>query len=165
MVKFFSKFVGMYPAKSTWTLEFVRDFSSWIGVIVSLRSSEAMDAFEFCAVNISSTSSSSQQSGWNVSRTNGNICDGPSRESQKFHFLVHGSRLFLFKHRKKMSLEKIESFIATDLGELYMEKFIGHSGTRKNPKKWKFRVRWGGYELEDDTLLDWTAIKGLATAY
>ena len=31
-----------------------------------------------------------------------------------------------------------------------------------NPKKWKFRVRWLGYEPEDDTMLDWAAIKDLA---
>jgi hypothetical protein len=49
---------------------------------------------------------------------------------------------------------------ATDLGEFYDEKIIGHSGTGKNPKKLKFRVLWLGYEPEDDTMLDW--VKDLA---
>ena len=39
---------------------------------------------------------------------------------------------------------------------------IGHSGTGKNPKKWKFQVRWLGYELEDNTMLNWAAVKDLA---
>jgi len=32
----------------------------------------------------------------------------------------------------------------------------------KNPKKWKFRVRWLEFELEDDTMLDWVADMDLA---
>ena len=43
-----------------------------------------------------------------------------------------------------------------------MEKNIGHTGTGKNPKRLKFRVRWRGYEPEDDATLDWAAIKDLA---
>ena len=33
-----------------------------------------------------------------------------------------------------------------------------------NPKKWKFRVCWLEYEPEheDDTILDWAAVKDLA---
>ena len=27
------------------------------------------------------------------------------------------------------------------------------------PKKWEFRVRWRGYEPEDDAMLDWSAVK------
>jgi len=33
---------------------------------------------------------------------------------------------------------------------------------RKNPKNWKFKVRWVGYEPEKDLWLDWTAVKDLA---
>jgi len=39
-----------------------------------------------------------------------------------------------------MPKKKIENLEATDLDEFYVEKIIGHSGTGKNPKKWKFRV-------------------------
>ena len=49
-------------------------------------------------------------------------------------------------------LEKIETLAGTDLDEFYIQKIIGHSGTGKNPKKWKFRVHWLGYEPEDDTM-------------
>ena len=76
--------------------------------------------------------------------------------------LVHASRLRPFKHPKDMSAEKIESLVAADLDEFYVEKIIGHTGAGKNPKRWKFRVRWRGYEPEDDTMLDWAAVKDLA---
>ena len=61
-----------------------------------------------------------------------------------------------------MSTEKIESLVAADLDEFKVEKIIGHTGTEKNPKRWKFRVRWRKYEPEDDTMLDWAAVKDLA---
>ena len=44
--------------------------------------------------------------------------------------------------------------VAVDQDEFYVEKIIGYSGVGKNPKKWKFRVRWLGYDPEDDTMLD-----------
>ena len=48
------------------------------------------------------------------------------------------------------------------MDEFYVEKIIGLSGTGKNPKKWKFLVRWLGYEPEDDTRLDWESVEDLA---
>ena len=33
-----------------------------------------------------------------------------------------------------MSAEKIESLVAADLDEIYVEKIIWHTGTDKNPK-------------------------------
>ena len=61
-----------------------------------------------------------------------------------------------------MSKQQIEALAATDLDDFYVEKIIGHSGAGKNPKNWKFRVRWLGYEPEDVTMLDWAAVKDLA---
>ena len=61
-----------------------------------------------------------------------------------------------------MSTEKIESLVAADLDEFYVGKIIGHTCTGKNPKRLKFRVHWRGYEPEDDTMLDWSAVKDLA---
>ena len=58
-----------------------------------------------------------------------------------YESLVHASRLRPFKHPKDMSAEKIESSVAADLDEFYVEKIIGHTGTGKNPKRWKFRIR------------------------
>ena len=76
--------------------------------------------------------------------------------------MVHANRICPFKHPKSMPKKKIETLAATDLDEFDAEKNIGHSGTGKNPKKWKFRVRWLGYEPEDDTMLDWAPVKDLA---
>ena len=72
------------------------------------------------------------------------------------------NRIRPYKNPKRMPKEgEIETLAATDLEEFYVEKIIGHSGTGKNPKEWKFRVRWLGYEPEDDTMLDWAAVKDL----
>ena len=60
--------------------------------------------------------------------------------------LVHASRLRLIKLPKDMSAEKIESLVAADLDKFYVEKIIGHTGAGKNPKRWKFRIRWHRYE-------------------
>ena len=75
---------------------------------------------------------------------------------------VDTSRRRPFKYPKDMSTEKIKSLVAADLDEFYVEKIIGHTGTGKNPKRWQSRVHWRGYEPEDNTMLDWAAVKDLA---
>ena len=57
--------------------------------------------------------------------------------------------------------ENIESSVVSDLAEFYVEQIIGYTCNGKNPKKWKFRIHWGGYEPEDDTMVDWAAVKDL----
>ena len=61
-----------------------------------------------------------------------------------------------------MTKEEIEVLSAVDLDEYYVEKIVAHEGKGRNPKNWKFKVRWVGYEPEEDTWLNWTAVKDLA---
>ena len=56
--------------------------------------------------------------------------------------LVHASRLRPFKHLKDMSAEKIESLVAADLDEFYVEKVIGHTGAGKNPMEVQSSLAW-----------------------
>jgi len=66
--------------------------------------------------------------------------------------MVHANRI-PFKYPKSMPKEKIKTLAATDLDDSMLKKYWTF---RKNPKKWKFRVRWLGYEPEDDTMLNWS---------
>jgi hypothetical protein len=75
--------------------------------------------------------------------------------------MVHTSRLRAFRHPKEMTTEEAAALAATDLDEFHVESIVDHEGEGKDPKKWKFRVRWLGYEPEDDTWLKWSAVKDL----
>ena len=50
---------------------------------------------------------------------------------------------------------------AVGLDEFYEEKIVHHVELGIDPKKWRFRVRWQGYEPEDDIWLEWPAVKDL----
>jgi hypothetical protein len=76
--------------------------------------------------------------------------------------VVHVSRLRPFRHPKNMTLEEATALAAVDLDEFYVEKIVKHDAVGKNKNKWRFRVRWLGYEPDDDTWLYWTAVKDLA---
>jgi len=67
---------------------------------------------------------------------------------------IHTSRLRNFVQRRALS--------AVDLDEYYVEKIVAHEEKGKNPKNWSFKVRWGEYEPEEDSWLNWTAGKDLA---
>jgi hypothetical protein len=75
--------------------------------------------------------------------------------------LVHTSRLRPFRHPANMTLEEAINLASVDMDEFYVEKIVGHAGVGNNPKKWKFLVRWLGYEPQDDTWLAWSAVKDL----
>ena len=60
-----------------------------------------------------------------------------------------------------MGIEEISALAAVDLDEFYVEKIISHVELGKDPKKWRCRVRWQGYEPENDTWLEWPAVKDL----
>ena len=66
---------------------------------------------------------------------------------------VHTSRLRIFRHPTEMTREEIEVLASIDLDEYYVDKIVGHEEKGKNPKNWKFKVRWVGYEPEEDTWL------------
>ena len=61
-----------------------------------------------------------------------------------------------------MTEQEIEVLSAIDLDEYYVEKIVAHEEKGRNPKNWKFKVRWVEYEPEEDSWLNWTAVKDLA---
>ena len=61
-----------------------------------------------------------------------------------------------------MSKEELEVLSAVDLDEYYVEKIVSHEEKGKNRKNRSFKVRWVGYEPEEDSWLNWTAVKDLA---
>jgi cleavage and polyadenylation specificity factor subunit 1 len=75
--------------------------------------------------------------------------------------LVHTSRIKAFRHPAEMTEEEATALAAVDMDEFYVDSIIDHTWEGKNPKKWKYRVRWLGYEPEDDTWLPWSSIKDL----
>jgi hypothetical protein len=72
---------------------------------------------------------------------------------------VHTSRLRVFNHPAEMTMEDAIALAAVDMDEFYVDKIVEHMGNGKNPKKWEYKVRWLGYEPEDDTWLPWSAVK------
>ena len=49
-----------------------------------------------------------------------------------------------------------------DLDEYYVDKIVEHEENRKYSKNWKFKVRWVVNEPEENSWLNWTAVKDLA---
>ena len=76
---------------------------------------------------------------------------------------VYTSRLRPFRHPTEMTKEVIKVLSAIDLDEYYVDKIMAHEEKGWNPKNWKFKVKWIGYETEDDSWLNWPAVKDLAT--
>jgi hypothetical protein len=74
---------------------------------------------------------------------------------------VHTSRLRVFRHPAEMTLQEATSLAAVDLDEFYVQEIVEHEGSSKDVKKWRFKIRWLGYEPEDDTWLPWSSVKDL----
>ena len=58
-----------------------------------------------------------------------------------------------------MSKEELEVLSAVDLDEYYVKKIVAHEEKGKNPKNWSFKAIWVGYEPEEDSSINWTAVK------
>ena len=58
---------------------------------------------------------------------------------------------------------EFEVLSAIDLDEYYVDTIVGHEEKGRNPTNWKFKKRWIGYEPEDNSWLNWIAVKDLAT--
>jgi len=43
-----------------------------------------------------------------------------------------------------------------------VDKIVAHEEKGRSLKNWKLKVRWVGYEPEDDSWLNWSAVKDLA---
>ncbi len=76
--------------------------------------------------------------------------------------VVHTSRLRLFRHPAEMTPEELEVLAGIDVDEYFVESIIDHEERGRNVKNWKFRVRWSGYEPDEDSWLNWNAVKDLA---
>jgi len=60
----------------------------------------------------------------------------------------------LLRHPTNTGIEKITALEVINLDEFYVEKYVNHVELGSDPKKWKFLIRWQGYEPENDTWLD-----------
>jgi hypothetical protein len=75
--------------------------------------------------------------------------------------MVHASRVIPFRHPKTLTEEEARALAAVDMDEFYVREIVEHRGGGTNPKKWEYRVRWLGYEPEDDTWLPYKSVKDL----
>jgi hypothetical protein len=66
-----------------------------------------------------------------------------------------------FRHPKTLTEDEARALAAVDMDEFYVREIVEHRGGGTNPKKWEYRVRWLGYEPEDDTWLPYKSVKDL----
>ena len=61
-----------------------------------------------------------------------------------------------------MTPEELEVLVGIDVDEYLVESIIYHEERGRNVENWKFRVRWYRYKRDEDSCLNWNAIKDLA---
>ena len=58
-----------------------------------------------------------------------------------------------------MTPEDLEVLAGIDVDEYFVESIIDHEERGRNVKNWKFRVRWSGYEPDEDLWFNGNAVK------
>ena len=61
-----------------------------------------------------------------------------------------------------MTPEELEVLAGIDVDEYFVESIKDHEERGRNVKNWKLRVIWSGYEPDEDSWLNWNAVKDLA---
>ena len=61
----------------------------------------------------------------------------------------------------EMTPEELEALEGIDVSEYLAEKIVDNKEQGRSFKNWTFRVRWAGYEPEEDSWLNWNAVKNL----
>jgi hypothetical protein len=75
----------------------------------------------------------------------------------------HIDRLRIFNVDKENVVEEeVLKLAASDRDEYVVEKIVEHRGPIRNKNKLEFRIRWQGYEENEDTWLRWRDVKDLA---
>jgi hypothetical protein len=73
----------------------------------------------------------------------------------------HVDRLRIFVHTNATE-EQLLLLAAADKDEFVVESIIAHRKASRSKKAYEFRVRWQGYEIDDDTWLPYRNVKDLA---
>ena len=57
--------------------------------------------------------------------------------------------------------EELEVQAGIDVDKYFVESIVDHEERGWNVKNRKFRVRWSGYQPDEDSRLNWNAVKDL----
>ena len=65
----------------------------------------------------------------------------------------------LFRYPAEMTPKELEVHAGIDVDEYFVESIKDHEERGRNVKNWMFRVRWSAYEPDEDSWLNWNAVK------